>query len=549
MRKTLSLVLLVLVLSSCRSQAVRDVWHYIQDRPDSALCVLNSMEEARLHGRSLAEYRLLKAMAMDKNYIDVASDSLARPSYKFFHRHGPLEMEMLSLYYLGMSQYYAKDSQKAIVSLDEASALAADCGNLRYEAYSQIYLSHLFYADRNYEDAIKTARHSIDCFSFLPDSTYHIQMAKVQLAECLLAQRRYQEAQDLLSPILSQHPNDTAFQRKALPLYAWVSYLSDNDRAPEALELLKRAVSIYGAQLNPYQYHHYGQLLLSVGDIAGASVVQKALEQYPEYEELGKSLHYKLLKEAGNYPEALAEYESLLDRQNDLALQTMSQALVRVQRDYQAMARDTAVQEARDAKDKMLLLLIVLVLILLLGGVVIYHRQKALEEAKEQMMASAEEARQIIQNATNRNKELEGELETARLRYISAYKKQFQKIASLVEYYRETSGRKDGRDLVYKQVMELSSAVGMDRQSMRALERSVNVALDNALQFYKEDYPGKDQAHYDLVCYLMAGLPASLIEMLTGIPRNTIYSKKKRLLEEIASGDKPHRILLMAAIK
>ena len=47
----------------------------------------------------------------------------------------------------------------------------------------------------------------------------------------------------------------------------------------------------------------------------------------------------------------------------------------------------------------------------------------------------------------------------------------------------------------------------------------------------------------------MAGLPASLIEMLTGIPRNTIYSKKKRLLEEIASGDKPHRILLMAAIK
>ena len=76
MRKTLSLVLLVLVLSSCRSQAVRDVWNYIQDRPDSALCVLNSMEEARLHGRSLAEYRLLKAMAMDKNYIDVASDSL-----------------------------------------------------------------------------------------------------------------------------------------------------------------------------------------------------------------------------------------------------------------------------------------------------------------------------------------------------------------------------------------------------------------------------------------------------------------------------------------
>ena len=50
------------------------------ERPDSALSVLKSVDHALLNTkRSRAHHALLHAMALDKNYIDVADDSIAHP--------------------------------------------------------------------------------------------------------------------------------------------------------------------------------------------------------------------------------------------------------------------------------------------------------------------------------------------------------------------------------------------------------------------------------------------------------------------------------------
>ena len=101
-------IVAVALFSACQARKeVSQIWDYVNERPDSALAVLNGMDASAFHGRTLAEYRLLKAMALDKNYVNVASDSLAMPAYQFFRRYGPKEKEMLSLYYLAISHYYA----------------------------------------------------------------------------------------------------------------------------------------------------------------------------------------------------------------------------------------------------------------------------------------------------------------------------------------------------------------------------------------------------------------------------------------------------------
>ena len=66
----LSIVALAL-FSACQARkGVSQVWDYVNDRPDSALAVLNGMDASAFHGRTLADYRLLKAMALDKSYIN-----------------------------------------------------------------------------------------------------------------------------------------------------------------------------------------------------------------------------------------------------------------------------------------------------------------------------------------------------------------------------------------------------------------------------------------------------------------------------------------------
>lgn len=64
------------------------------DRPDSALSVLDSIDRSLLTTKRLkAHHALLHAMALDKNYIDVSDDSIARVAVDYFSKHGPESMK------------------------------------------------------------------------------------------------------------------------------------------------------------------------------------------------------------------------------------------------------------------------------------------------------------------------------------------------------------------------------------------------------------------------------------------------------------------------
>ena len=101
-----SLILLtaiLLVLSGCRTKSnVEDVWGYIQERPDSALHVLEGIDTLQLHSASLrAQYSLLYTMALDKNYIDTSDFRLILPALAYYENHGNANGKMLSDYYAG----------------------------------------------------------------------------------------------------------------------------------------------------------------------------------------------------------------------------------------------------------------------------------------------------------------------------------------------------------------------------------------------------------------------------------------------------------------
>lgn len=75
MNKFIALIISVFVLFiSCDNRQTKallqDVESYIQERPDSALQVLEMVDSSNLNTKSLrAHYSLLFAMSLDKNYI------------------------------------------------------------------------------------------------------------------------------------------------------------------------------------------------------------------------------------------------------------------------------------------------------------------------------------------------------------------------------------------------------------------------------------------------------------------------------------------------
>lgn len=538
-----------MTLSSCGAKrGVVQVWDYIQERPDSALTVLNAMDASSFHGRTLAEYRLLKAMALDKNYVNVASDSLALPAYQYFRKHGPKEKEMMSLYYLGVVRYNARDFSEAILLLEEVTDLADRQGNLLYVALSHNLKSYAFIRTYCISEAVKSAELSVATFSAIPDS-FRVQRTKVQLADAYHAIKEFEKAIDVYQDLISTCQTDTVIMRRALIHVAYSMYLAHPERADSAMFFYNRALNEYGASLGTVEAAHFGEVAAMAGNTQLAHQIVEQLKLSGKHPEQRAYLEYKLLVKENKPLEALAATEEFLFYQDSVMVNALEQSLVKTQRDYQEQQKRTA--EHALTMSKRIGLVSVLCLLLALLALWLYYsrRRKIILLEREQMIDNLSTAAMLLQESERKNSALEGDLQAVQMRYIAAYKKQFSKISSLLENYYNSSDKKNGRDIVYGQVMEIAATIGSEKAQMNALEKEINAVHGNAMKYYREEFPGKEADHYNLVCLFMAGFTTPMLELLTKTKRNTLYSKKKRLLEEIRDSSAAHKDLYLMVIK
>lgn len=73
----------------------------MHSRPDSALYIIESINRDDISRRSTrAYYSLLYSQALDKNVIDLTSDTLIRPAVEYYKHHGRRIDKAKSWYYL-----------------------------------------------------------------------------------------------------------------------------------------------------------------------------------------------------------------------------------------------------------------------------------------------------------------------------------------------------------------------------------------------------------------------------------------------------------------
>lgn len=112
--RAFGLFLVCLLFASCGRNAgpvIRRAELLMQDEPDSALHLLQSINRRALSGETLARYALVYSMAQHKSRIDLASDSLLRYAYSYYSRHPEDSLYARSQFYMGV--YYVRvDSTK-----------------------------------------------------------------------------------------------------------------------------------------------------------------------------------------------------------------------------------------------------------------------------------------------------------------------------------------------------------------------------------------------------------------------------------------------------
>ena len=128
-------VLAAITIVSCngarKSETYRlleDVDSYIEARPDSALAVLEGIDKSELTSKELeAKYALLLSQALDKNYIDLQSDSIIAPAVRYYENHGTPDERLKMYYYSGRIKQNSGDHEGAMEMFVKGESYGDEC--------------------------------------------------------------------------------------------------------------------------------------------------------------------------------------------------------------------------------------------------------------------------------------------------------------------------------------------------------------------------------------------------------------------------------------
>lgn len=104
--KSFAIPIIVLLVVSCENVVtgrLNQAEDLLSSRPDSALALLGTINPKDLNTEpEEARYALLMSAALDKNYIDVCSDSLILKGVNYYSKKGNDRDKMLAWYYYGI---------------------------------------------------------------------------------------------------------------------------------------------------------------------------------------------------------------------------------------------------------------------------------------------------------------------------------------------------------------------------------------------------------------------------------------------------------------
>lgn len=111
-------IVLFLFMGACCNQVqapmLLEAEKIIEERPDSALSILNKIENVnQLSEKDHATYCLLLTQAQDLNYITHTSDSLIKIAATYFEKNQDKQRSMLAYYYLGRVNSDLQDALQA----------------------------------------------------------------------------------------------------------------------------------------------------------------------------------------------------------------------------------------------------------------------------------------------------------------------------------------------------------------------------------------------------------------------------------------------------
>ncbi len=522
-------LLVALSFTGCRDHSpvadkLKQAETCMNEYPDSALTILKSIVQTDLQSEEHhARYALLYSQALDKNYIDLTSDSLINIAVDFYKDRDDVRAKFFSYYYLGRIYTNANNLTQATLAYMEAEQLVDEldddyAAGLLYEQIGLIYRSYYDFpkslqayqqAIEHYTKAIRPFHKIYNMFS-ASDIYRNTQKedAAYQTLKTALAESRKLNDQSLVKSCINNLILvciDLEQWEEATQWYQ--EYQKNNGRDYPT-------VTFYGyiARLHAKNRNFKDALMLLDETWKKTKSLQDSINLYHAESQVHQM--------NGSWEEAYRSMDKSVSHQNTIIRKSLQQPVLTTQMDF--LRQELAFQHYKQRTEKVIWMLGI-GLVVILAGIAIYGIRKRMRQRVLRIQAEKarlEEDLEVLQTTQEKTEALKNGLFESKMKELDKLV-----LVSLKEFKNEESRNR----AILKLVQDTKDQIHGNKKNMANLEKWVNEYKDNVMQHLRSEIVLPDESYYELACCLLANFSVNTIALLMDETTNTIYKRRSRI--------------------
>ena len=508
-KKTVLAFLLVLQIASCSRPAterLRVIDSVLWEHADSALFLLQDFQSdyPTLSERDNAYWALLYSIALDKNYVFVTSDSLIIQALEYYKQGKDRRKEMLSWYYYGLVHENSKEYSSAIIAFEKAERIASELGDSHYLGLINREKAAVYGSTNNNAEALSHILNAIDFFTEA-NSANHALFAKLSLATILTNDRKYDEADSLITDLLAS--SDNPYITSPANLLKAQIYLDEGKDSSVPDQIYKSTPLDYYTLLD-YPFHALSEE--RNGHHASADEwIKRGYDYSLDQADSAtvESAHARIENSRKHFNTAYRLLNHAANIQDSLTRVILRQSVSTAQRDYYKQENLLQAEAMKRVRQNTIwgcgfgILAVIMVISALI------HRSRKKDQLLKEQMAQLAIHEQDLFSLRKDNAFLVGTL----------FKEEFNQLNELSkEYYSADDSAK--KDIVFKAFKQRLHELRNEDALFESLEANLNRFCNNIIKKLKEQVPNIEGIHLKTISLFFAGVPYHSILLILGAP-------------------------------
>ncbi len=506
MKHIFVIILSILLLAACResgrnSQLLNRAEAMMEDSCEVALSILqDSIDTTTLNTeRGRAIYALLLSQALDKNFIDIASDSIMVPAVKYFADGNEAHYAMLTHYYHGKTLLNQNKLSDAIIACNKASDYAKELNDDFYLGLIYGSINNAYNATDNYIECIKYAHLSYNHFNKI-NKQPHKKYAYYSLAIAYNNNGNFKESETIYKELINYatENQDTTFLFDVLESYSHLLWY--HQKHSHAKIILKSLELNHSQQLSAKSLAHLAEIYSNEGKqdstIYYLSSAKKTSKYYNDSIAISIA-EYNISLNSNDYISTIEHLQSQIKRLNTSTENVWKQSVMTLQRDYFESQAKNANLEVESKKNQIILIVIISVAILFIAIFIIYAlrmRNKVQKEKINRILGEHYQSQNLISNAENRISELEALLETETDKSQRLINELEMQKESLQLYTQQAKLREDATNAI-----ETAEIVARFRKTLSNDSNPFDNDWEQLDKYINQQFPGFKNVLYKLV--------------------------------------------------